>query len=214
MPLFHINAEVVGLLASLAAGSCLVLDDRFHRTRFWELMAQRRITWINAVPAIISRLATPDFDEVIPSRIRFIRSASAPLPIATSTRFEANTGIPVVETYGMTEAASQITANPVTGVRKPGSVGLPVGVEVRVVAGRLGRRQSLRPGDGGNVGHVEIRGPSVIAAYAGDHHARPHRPAGLAADGRSRAFRRGRLPVPRLPDRRRHQSGWGEGVSP
>jgi acyl-CoA synthetase (AMP-forming)/AMP-acid ligase II len=115
LPLFHINAEVVGLLASLVAGSCLVLDDRFHRTRFWALMADRRITWINAVPAIVSRLADPRPDEVIPSRIRFIRSASAPLPVATATRFEANTGIPVVETYGMTEAASQITANPVSG---------------------------------------------------------------------------------------------------
>jgi oxalate---CoA ligase len=169
LPLFHINAEVVGLLASLVAGSCLVLDDRFHRTRFWELMAQRRITWINAVPAIISRLATPDSDEVIPSRIRFIRSASAPLPVATSTRFEANTGIPVVETYGMTEAASQITANPVTGVRKPGSVGRPVGVEVRVVPDDSATAEP-QPETGGNVGHVEIRGPSVIAAYAGDHH--------------------------------------------
>jgi acyl-CoA synthetase (AMP-forming)/AMP-acid ligase II len=170
LPLFHINAEVVGLLASLVAGSSLVLDDRFHRTRFWELMAERRITWINAVPAIISRLADPDFDEVIPSRIRFIRSASAPLPIATSTRFEANTGIPVLETYGMTEAASQITANPVTGVRKPGSVGLPVGVEVRVVEGEptMGEPESVR---GKIIGEVEIRGPSVIAAYAGHHHA-------------------------------------------
>jgi acyl-CoA synthetase (AMP-forming)/AMP-acid ligase II len=168
LPLFHINAEVVGLLASLVAGSCLVLDDRFHRTRFWALMAERRITWINAVPAIISRLATPDLDEVIPSRIRFIRSASAPLPVATSTRFEANTGIPVVETYGMTEAASQITANPVTGVRKPGSVGLPVGVEVRVVGESATPERP--PAPGGSIGEVEIRGPSVIAAYAGHHH--------------------------------------------
>jgi acyl-CoA synthetase (AMP-forming)/AMP-acid ligase II len=169
LPLFHINAEVVGLLASLVAGSSLVLDDRFHRTRFWALMAERRITWINAVPAIISRLATPDRDEVIPSRIRFIRSASAPLPVATSTRFEANTGIPVVETYGMTEAASQITANPVMGVRKPGSVGLPVGVEVRVVMGEPTAECPAAPG--GSIGEVEIRGPSVIAAYAGHHHA-------------------------------------------
>jgi acyl-CoA synthetase (AMP-forming)/AMP-acid ligase II len=169
LPLFHINAEVVGLLASLVAGSCLVLDDRFHRTRFWSLMAERRITWINAVPAIISRLATPDFDEVIPSRIRFIRSASAPLPMATSARFEANTGIPVVETYGMTEAASQITANPVTGVRKPGSVGLPVGVEVRVVVGESSAAGPPSPPEGA-IGEVEIRGPAVIAAYAGDHH--------------------------------------------
>jgi acyl-CoA synthetase (AMP-forming)/AMP-acid ligase II len=172
LPLFHINAEVVGLLATLAAGSTLVLDDRFHRTRFWGVMAEHRITWINAVPAIISRLADPGVDEVIPSRIRFIRSASAPLPVATSTRFEANTRIPVVETYGMTEAGSQITANPVDGLRKPGSVGLPVGVEVRVVVGET-EATAAPPGDraANNVGQVEIRGPSVISAYAGRDHA-------------------------------------------
>src|SRR6202034_4057780 len=62
LPLFHINAEVVGLLSTLVAGAGLVLDDRFHRTRFWEMMSERHITWINAVPAIISRLADPDFD--------------------------------------------------------------------------------------------------------------------------------------------------------
>jgi oxalate---CoA ligase len=169
LPLFHINAEVVGLLTSLVAGSTLVLDDRFHRTQFWKLMDEHRITWINAVPAIISRLADPGLEETIPSRIRFIRSASAPLPVATSTRFEANTGIPVVETYGMTEAASQITANPISGLRKPGSVGLPVGIELRIVAGAA---EDADPDSGVNgVGHVEIRGPSVITAYGGDHHA-------------------------------------------
>ena len=57
LPLFHVNAEVVALLSSLVAGSCVVLDDRFHRTGFWDLIGQRRVTWINAVPAIISRLA-------------------------------------------------------------------------------------------------------------------------------------------------------------
>jgi acyl-CoA synthetase (AMP-forming)/AMP-acid ligase II len=170
LPLFHINAEVVGLLTSLVAGSCLVLDDRFHRTRFWDVMSQHKITWINAVPAIISRLADPHDDEVIPSRIRFIRSASAPLPVATSARFEANTRIPVVETYGMTEAASQITANPVDGPRKPGSVGVPVGVELRVVAAETPLGQGSSPVDRGTVGQVEIRGPSVITAYGGDHH--------------------------------------------
>jgi len=170
LPLFHINAEVVGLLASLVAGSCLVLDDRFHRTRFWNLMAERHITWINAVPAIISRLAEPEGDEVVPSRIRFIRSASAPLSVATSARFEANTGIPVVETYGMTEAASQITANPVSGPRKPGSVGLPVGIELRIVSGESPTAGAPADVLGHAVGHVEIRGPSVITAYGGDQH--------------------------------------------
>ncbi len=171
LPLFHINAEVVGLLSTLVAGSTLVLDDRFHRTNFWNLMGERRITWINAVPAIISRLADPRADETIPSRIRFIRSASAPLPVATSARFEANTGIPVLETYGMTEAASQITANPLSGPRKPGSVGLPVGVELRIVADDTASTEGAAQVEGDNVGHVEIRGPSVIVAYEGGHHA-------------------------------------------
>jgi oxalate---CoA ligase len=169
LPLFHINAEVVGLLAALVAGSTLVLDDRFHRTNFWNLMGERRITWINAVPAIISRLADPGVDETIPARIRFIRSASAPLPVPTSARFEANTGIPVLETYGMTEAASQITANPLSGPRKPGSVGLPVGVELRIVTD--GTSVADNGEEDSNVGHVEIRGPSIILAYEGKNHA-------------------------------------------
>ena len=170
LPLFHINAEVVGLLASLVAGSSLVLDDRFHRTDFWQMMAERQITWINAVPAIVSRLADPGAGETVPTRIRFIRSASAPLPVATSSRFEANTGIPVVETYGMTEAASQITANPISGTRKPGSVGLPVGVELRIDAGDSSVLDPADQAEGPHVGHVEIRGPSVITAYGGGHH--------------------------------------------
>jgi oxalate---CoA ligase len=170
LPLFHINAEVVGLLSTLVAGSTLVLDDRFHRTDFWNLMGERQITWINAVPAIISRLADPAPDETIPARIRFIRSASAPLPVPTSARFEANTGIPVLETYGMTEAGSQITANPLAGPRKPGSVGLPVGVELRIVEDETATEQGAAQVEGDHIGHVEIRGPSVIVAYEGDHH--------------------------------------------
>jgi acyl-CoA synthetase (AMP-forming)/AMP-acid ligase II len=134
-------------------------------------MRRRQITWINAVPAIISRLADPGVDETIPPRLRFIRSASAPLPVATSVRFEANTGIPVLETYGMTEAASQITANPLAGPRKPGSVGLPVGVDLRIVADGAAAADGTAQVEGDNVGHVEIRGPSVISSYGGNHHA-------------------------------------------
>ena len=68
LPLFHINAEVVGLLSTLVAGSSLVLDDRFHRSGFWDLMGRRSITWINAVPAIVSRLSGLEPDETVPRR--------------------------------------------------------------------------------------------------------------------------------------------------
>jgi acyl-CoA synthetase (AMP-forming)/AMP-acid ligase II len=161
LPLFHINAEVVGLLATLVAGATLVLDDRFHRTGFWDVMRQRRVTWINAVPAIVTLLADVGPAEEVPSGIRFTRSASAPLPAHTMTTFEARTGIPVLETYGMTEAASQITANPLRGVRKPGSVGLPVGVDLRLTSDGV----VVDHGSAGTVGQVEIRGASVISRY-------------------------------------------------
>ncbi len=182
LPLFHINAEVVGLLSSLVAGSCLVLDDRFHRTGFWELMGQRQITWINAVPAIVSRLAELRAGELVPTGVRFIRSASAPLPVAAADRFEETTGIPVIETYGMTEAASQITAHPLSVPRRAGSVGVPVGVELRVVPDDS---REANPAECAltEVGQVEIRGASVIDRYAVDTHADRFRPGGWLRTG-------------------------------
>jgi acyl-CoA synthetase (AMP-forming)/AMP-acid ligase II len=153
LPLWHVNAEVVGLLSTLVAGSSLVLDERFHRTGFWKLIDDFNVTWINAVPAIISRLASLSEGESPSSRIRFVRSASAPLAPTLFERFETDVAIPVIQTYGMTEAASQICATPLNGQRKAGSVGVPVGVDVRVC------------GDGPGVGAIEIKGPTVISRY-------------------------------------------------
>jgi acyl-CoA synthetase (AMP-forming)/AMP-acid ligase II len=75
-------------------------------------------------------------------------------------RFQTNSGVPVLETYGLPEAASQITANPLgQGARRPGSVGLPVGVQLRVVDSQR------RPSPQGAAGSIEIRGPGVISHY-------------------------------------------------
>ena len=159
LPLFHINAQVVALLATLLAGGTLVLDRRFHRTGFWQLLVERGITWVNAVPAILSILALENVPAV-PPKLRFIRSASAPLPAAARERVAGRSGVAVVQSYGMTEAVSQITATPLRGGHPPGSVGRPVGVELEVV-GTDGRRCAPDV-----VGQVRIRGVSVISAYA------------------------------------------------
>ncbi|HEX6404717.1 MAG TPA: AMP-binding protein [Pseudonocardiaceae bacterium] len=159
LPLFHINAGVVALLATLLSGGTLVLDRRFHSTRFWPLLVEREITWLNAVPAILTILAT-DYVPAAPPGLRFIRSASAPLPAAVRARVAAQTGVAVVESYGMTEAASQITATPLSGGHPAGSVGRPVGVEL-VVVDPNGQRCAP-----GVVGRVRIRGESVISGYA------------------------------------------------
>ena len=166
LPLFHVNAEVVGLLATLAARACLVLDRRFSRRGFWEMIEEQEITWINAVPAIITILATDPPAARPPARVRFVRSASAPLPPSALRRFEGAFGVPVIETYGMTEAASMITANPLDGPRKPGSAGRPAAAEVRIVQGVAGPGQRQVPCPPGTVGRVQIKGRGVITEYA------------------------------------------------
>lgn len=161
LPLFHINALVVGVLAAVVSGAGLVVDRRFSASGFWRTIDRHGVTWLNLVPAIITVLADIDSPEAaLAQRIGFARSASAPLPTVTRQRFEAHTGIGVLETYGMTEAASQIAANPRrASERRSGSVGRAVGVEIRV-ADRAGRALPC-----GEVGQVEIRGASVVPCY-------------------------------------------------
>jgi acyl-CoA synthetase (AMP-forming)/AMP-acid ligase II len=165
LPLWHINAEVVGLLATLLAGASLALDDRFHRTGFWTQVERHHVTWINAVPAIISRLSVLHDAEVVPDRVRFIRSASAPLSPALLQQFETDMGVPIIESYGMTEAASQICVNPLDTNRKAGSVGRAIGVELRVMTMDQGAKPTVAAPN--VVGKVEIRGASVIRHYDG-----------------------------------------------
>ena len=163
LPLFHVNAQVVGILSTFVAGGSLVVDDRFHASRFWAAADDFQVSWLNLVPAILGILgeAAPPA-EAVSRRVRFARSASAPLPLTVLDRFEARSGIDVLETYGMTEAAGQIAANPLPrSQRRPGSVGCPTGVAVRIVGANGGE---LPPAE---TGAVEIRGRQVIGAYLG-----------------------------------------------
>jgi acyl-CoA synthetase (AMP-forming)/AMP-acid ligase II len=161
LPLFHVNAQVVGLLATLVSGGSLVVDARFDRASYWDRVAAWRPTWLNTVPAVLAALADlPAPPDAVAQRLRFARSASAPLPPALLERFERHTGVSVLETYGMTEAAGQICANPVeVGARRPGSVGLPAGVGLWVTTPD-GRRAA--PGE---VGAVRLRGRAVVTHY-------------------------------------------------
>ena len=155
LPLSHVNPQVVGVLATLVAGAALVLDGRFHRTGFWELMHERRITWINAVPAILAVLArTGELDP--PDTLRFLRCASAPLPDHVR---EAFVGRSVILSWGMTEAASQITATALLDAAVAAGVGSPQGDEVQ------SRRADGSLSETGEPGDLWIRGPGVIRRY-------------------------------------------------
>jgi acyl-CoA synthetase (AMP-forming)/AMP-acid ligase II len=163
MPLCHVNAQVVGVLANLVAGSSLVVDDRFHRSDFWAVCGKFGATWLNLVPSILASLGVePLPTHVVCDRVRFARSDSAPLSHAVLERFQSSCGIGVLETYGMTEAASQIAANPMrTRDRRAGSVGRPIGVQVRITC------EDGHTAHVGETGSVKIGGPDVMEWYIG-----------------------------------------------
>jgi acyl-CoA synthetase (AMP-forming)/AMP-acid ligase II len=171
LPLFHVNAQVMGLLATVVSGGSLVLDRRFDVDAYWSVVARWSPTWLNAVPAILASLAAaPAPDGRAVRQVRFVRSASAPLATDTLQHFAAHTGLSVLETYGMTEAAGQITANPLDpAARRIGSVGLPVGVGLTVL-GADGR--PARPGE---EGLVALRGRQVVRHYLDLSGERPER---------------------------------------
>jgi acyl-CoA synthetase (AMP-forming)/AMP-acid ligase II len=161
LPLFHINGFVVTLLAPLLSAGSVIMPERFKADHFWDWLHDYQATWFSAVPTIFSILLShqePPRD--FARSLRFARSASAPLPVAVLEEFEQRYGIPVIETYGISEAACQVTANPLPPLQhKPGSAGMPVGNELKVVDEQ---GASQLPGD---VGEVLIRGENIFSGY-------------------------------------------------
>jgi len=162
MPLFHIHGLMAGLSAPVARGGAVFCTPGFNALKFFAEMEEAKPTWYTAVPtmhqAILTRAAR--HKEIIARHpLRFVRSSSSSLPPTVIAELEAVFHCPVIEAYGMTEATHQMAANPLNGVRKPGSVGLAAGPEIAIMdeAGRLLGR--------GETGEVVIRGESVTAAY-------------------------------------------------
>jgi acyl-CoA synthetase (AMP-forming)/AMP-acid ligase II len=167
LPFYHVNAPVVSLCASLLAGSTVVIAQRFSKRHFWTWIEQYQITWASIVPTIIAILLETDRPAFLPGTLRFVRTGSASLPAADLLAFEAKFGIPAIETYGLSEAASQIVANPVPpGLHKPGSAGRPVGVELRICVPQSEEQgKGLRDVAPGETGEICVAGPCVIDGY-------------------------------------------------
>lgn len=163
MPLFHIHGLVAAILASLGAGGSTYCTPGFNALKFFTWLADARPTWYTAVPtmhqAVLQRAArSRAIIEQHP--LRFVRSCSAPLPVPVMHELEETFNAPVIEAYAMTEAAHQMTCNPLPpGRRKPGSVGIAAGPEVAVMD-RDGR--ILGPDE---TGEIVIRGENVTRGY-------------------------------------------------
>jgi long-chain acyl-CoA synthetase len=161
LPLYHINAFAVTMLAPLASGGSLALPAKFSAARFWSQALEFECTWLNVVPTMISYLlegVTPPLEQT--ARLRFCRSASAALPPDHLRAFEAKFGIGIIETMGLTETVAPAFSNPLDPrQRKLGSVGKASGCEARIIDSNLAALPD------GQTGEIAIRGPNVMRGY-------------------------------------------------
>jgi acyl-CoA synthetase (AMP-forming)/AMP-acid ligase II/acyl carrier protein len=164
LPLFHGHGLISGIVATLAAGSSVVCTPRFEVTDFFRWLEEFRPTWYTAVPVIhqaVLSAAAAHKQAVQRSSLRLIRSASSTLPPKVVRGLEAAFDVPVIDTFGMTEAATQIAANPL-GRRKLGSVGRSAGAEIAIFDDK-GRRLPR-----GKRGEIVLRGPTITRGYDND----------------------------------------------
>jgi sulfoacetate-CoA ligase len=164
LPLYHINGLCVTLLAPLVSGGSVVLTRKFSSSQFWNQLRDNQCTWFSVVPTQISYLLhdakNRDAKEVGLEKVRFGRSASAPLSPDVQSTFESLFDVPIIETMGLTETAAQILSNPLPpATRKVGSPGMAVGNEI-IIADKSQREVSR-----GEEGEVLVRGKNVMGHY-------------------------------------------------
>ncbi|OCK81811.1 acetyl-CoA synthetase-like protein [Lepidopterella palustris CBS 459.81] len=159
MPLFHVHGLLAGFLAPLASGGSVIVPLKFSASEFWSNFIEHKANWYTAVPTIHQILLRNPPPNPKPN-IRFIRSCSSPLSPKTFHELEKAFNAPVLEAYAMTEAAHQMTSNPLPpGKRMPGSVGIGQGVEIKILD------QEGNEVPQGSEAEICIRGENVTKGY-------------------------------------------------
>lgn len=181
LPLFHVNALVVTLLAPLLRGQRVVwagplgYRDPALYANFWKIVQQYQVAAMSAVPTVYAVLAQCPIDADISSMRIAIVGASA-LPPAVRKDFESHTGITLVEGYGLTEATCA-SARSFGPYPRPGSVGQRLPYQ-QITAAKIDEQGHLIDLPAGEVGTLIISGPTVFAGYVSGHSAH-----GLQLDG-------------------------------
>lgn len=175
LPLFHVNGIVVSILVPLSAGGHVTIRRRFDIETFFHDVELLRPTYFSAVPTIYAMLnALPTTMRPDTSSLRFGVCGAAPAPADLLKNFEERYGFPLIEGYGLSEGTCASTLNPIDGLRKPGSVGLPFPGQRIAIADTHGTH--LPPGA---TGEVLVQGPNVMRGYLG----KPEETAKTVVDG-------------------------------
>ncbi|MEX0502761.1 AMP-binding protein [Alphaproteobacteria bacterium LSUCC0719] len=161
LPIYHINGLCVTVMGTLMSASGLVMPYRFSVRAFWQQVYDSHVSWFSAVPTLFAYLLNDDTaPQIDRDRLRFSRSASAPLSPEIHRRFEERFGIPIIETMGLTETGAQILSNPMPpATRKIGSPGIAVGNEI--IIGDDNQQEVPR----GVTGEILVRGANVMQGY-------------------------------------------------
>ncbi|CAN7776252.1 AMP-binding protein [Variovorax sp. LjRoot84] len=160
MPLFHANGLMNNTILLLRAGASIVLQPRFDLDEFWRIVGQFRPTYFTAVPTVFARLMDAWDGRADTSSLRFVRSGAAPMAPSLQRLVEERLGVPVVLSYGLSEATCTCTMNPPDATRRAGSVGRALGDEVVAILDADGREAPPY-----EVGEVAVRGPNVMSGY-------------------------------------------------
>lgn len=174
LPLFHVNGIMVSVVTPLAAGGSTTIAPRFDPASFWDRVARARATYFSAVPTIYAMLVNLLAEATAPESLRVVICGAAPMPAELIAEFESRYRVPLVEGYGLSECTVVCTLNPLHGVRKPGTVGLPLsGIDVRIAGPEGTPHAGMEPGE------VIVRGPNVMRGYLG----KPEETARTIRDG-------------------------------
>jgi len=163
MPLFHMNAVSVTTMSALYAGGSTVVSPKFSASKFWNIIADYQITSFGSVATMLSMLLN-SYPDGVPAglktdQLRFAMCGSAPVPAEVMKKFEDTFDCPVIEGYGLSESTCRSTFNPPDERRRPGSCGMPIGNEMKVVDDNDNEVAN------GQLGEIVLRGENILKGY-------------------------------------------------
>lgn len=163
LPMCHIFSIASPFFGSLSSGGSVVIVERFKPQKIFEIIEKYKVTWFPGVPTMFIYLLNglkENGCDLLSLRMGLSGGASLPVDILEKWERESRAGI--IEVYGLTESTGLVTANPVYGLRKAGSIGISVsGVAVRIVDAE-GIEVPV-----GEVGELIFRGPNATNGYFG-----------------------------------------------
>ncbi len=163
LPFFHVFANTALLNHAVAAGASIAMVPRFDAAQVLQTIQKYKTTGFPGVPTMFQALLDhPDLAKTDLSSLKVCISGGAPMPAVVHEKFEATTGVRLVEGYGLTESAGVVSANPYAGTRKRGTIGqLVAGTQIVL----LDKEDPTKLAPKGEPGELAIHGPQIMRGY-------------------------------------------------